>query len=279
MTREEWQTIVAMVRAAWPEATFDEERADLYFAALADLAPPEARAAIVQLAGSPELPRPGDILRAASRPATAGLTENAPSSEDDFVIVLGSESGQPEQATTTARPVESPAASGSSGGPSPSLSPRMRRLQADWEAVRSEFSGHPLVTVEALGTAPSDKYKVTYRLTGVALQGDKPVRTHVHECEIHLPAGYPREQPLVLPLTPIFHPNVSDRYCIADYWSAGEGLMDVITRLAKIIQYQSYNTKSPLNGRAAYWAENNPGLFPIGHEQLGRGDISISLGG
>lgn len=280
MTTDEWQELVGAIRAAWPRADFGEEQQSAYYAALADLPYTAVRASLVRAAGesSDSLPRVGDLLGdAAGLPAPSPAVA-APSDEDDFVITLGGSPSPPGDSSVEASaPAQAPPADAAAGA-SVSMSPRMRRLTADWEAVRSEFSGHPLVQVEPLGATPAEKYKVTYRLTGVALQGDKPVRTHHHECEIHLPAGYPREQPLVLPLTPIFHPNVSDRYCIADDWSAGEGLMDVITRLAKIIQYQSYNTGSPLDARAAYWADNNKNLFPIGHEQLGRGDINISLG-
>lgn len=279
MTREEWEQIVAAINVAWPEAALDADTRATYFDVLADLPFADVRVALVTAIGQggDELPRPGDLLRlavgappASLPPAAGGHTD----SSDEIVISLGSgdtpkeEPPQPAQAGPDSSPVGSDA-----------MSPRMRRLLADWEAVRAEFSGHPLVSVEPLGPTPPDKYKVIFRLTGVALQGENPVHVAHHECEIHLPIGYPREQPLVLPLTPIFHPNVSDRYCIADYWSAGEGLMDVITRLAKIIQYQSYNTKSPLNARAAYWADQNPALFPIGHEQLGRGDLNIQIGG
>ena len=280
MTREEWEQIVAAINVAWPDVALGADAQATYFDVLADLPFADVRVALVTAIGQggDELPRPGDLLRlAVGAPATPSPpAAHAPvESSGDIVISLGGGSASDEAAP----PPTSQAAPGALPSGSEGMSPRMRRLLADWEAVRAEFSGHPLVSVEPLGPTPPDKYKVTFRLTGVALQGENPVHVAHHECEIHLPIGYPREQPLVLPLTPIFHPNVSDRYCIADYWSAGEGLMDVITRLAKIIQYQSYNTKSPLNARAAYWADQNPALFPIGHERLGRGDLNIQIGG
>ena len=279
MTREEWEQIVAAINVAWPEAALTPGSQATYFDVLADLPFADVRVALVTAIGQggDELPRPGDLLRLAvgAPQAPSSRTADGPAdSSDDIVISLGSADTAEAEAPPPAQTAPDPSTAGSDA-----MSPRMRRLLADWEAVRAELSGHPLVSVEPLGPTPPDKYKVTFRLTGVALQGENPVHVMHHECEIHLPIGYPREQPLVLPLTPIFHPNVSDRYCIADYWSAGEGLLDVITRLAKIIQYQSYNTKSPLNARAAYWADQNPALFPIGHEQLGRGDLNIQLGG
>lgn len=156
-------------------------------------------------------------------------------------------------------------------------SPRLRRLAADYEAVRAEFSGHRYVTVEALGAAPAETYRVTYRLVGLALNGDAPVEVTEHLVEIRLPFGYPREQPLVVPLSPIFHPNVSDHYCIADYWAAGEGLVDVIAKVGDMIQYRVYNTRSPLDATAAYYAEQHPELFPVGHVDLGQPEVDITL--
>lgn len=156
-------------------------------------------------------------------------------------------------------------------------SPRLRRLAADHEAVRAEFSGHPHVTVQPLGPPPAEGYRVTYRLAGLAVNGDVPVQVTRHVVDIRLPLGYPREAPWVVPLTPIFHPNVSDHYCIADYWAAGEGLVDVIVKVGDMIQYRVYNTKSPLDATAAYYAEQHPNLFPIANVALGQPEVEITL--
>jgi ubiquitin-protein ligase len=156
-------------------------------------------------------------------------------------------------------------------------SPHLRRLSADWNAVRGEFSGHPNVTVEPLGPVPPERYRVTYHLRGLALRGEQPVFVDQHVCEIQLSLGYPREQPVVVPMTPIFHPNVGQQYCIADYWSAGETLVDVIAKVGDIIQYRTYNTKSPLDATAAYWAEQHPELFPVGQVELRQADVAISM--
>jgi hypothetical protein len=65
-------------------------------------------------------------------------------------------------------------------------------------------------------------------------------------------------------LTPVFHPNFDDStVCIGDFWAASEGLDDLIIRIGRMISYQEYNTKSPLNGLAAKWAEQHTKLFPI----------------
>lgn len=156
-------------------------------------------------------------------------------------------------------------------------SPRLRRLAADYEAVRAAFSGHPTVDVVPLGPSPPESYRVTFAVKGLVLQGDVPAEVARHVCEIRLPLGYPRDQPLCVPLTPIFHPNISDHYCIADYWAAGEGLVDVIVKLGDMIQYRIYNTRSPLDATAAYWAEQHPELFPVGNVNLGQPEVPVVL--
>src|SRR5256885_6770068 len=65
-------------------------------------------------------------------------------------------------------------------------------------------------------------------------------------------------------LTPVFHPNFDDSMvCIGDFWAASEGLDDLIVRVGRMIAYQEFNTKSPLNGLAAKWAAQHPQLLPV----------------
>src|SRR5262245_64179157 len=65
-------------------------------------------------------------------------------------------------------------------------------------------------------------------------------------------------------LTPVFHPNFDESsICIGDFWAASEGLDDLIIRIGRMIAYQEYNTKSPLNGLAAKWSEQHAHLFPV----------------
>lgn len=157
-------------------------------------------------------------------------------------------------------------------------SPRLRRLAADYDSIRAEYSGHPRLSVHPLGPLPPEAYRVEFRLRGLVLNGMSPTVVDRHVVEIRLPLGYPREQPLVIPVTPLFHPNVSeDHYCIVDYWSAGEPLADVIAKVGDMIQWRIYNVRSPLNATAAYWAEQNPQLFPIGEFALRQGEIQVEL--
>ncbi|HZD94119.1 MAG TPA: ubiquitin-conjugating enzyme E2, partial [Candidatus Sulfotelmatobacter sp.] len=85
-----------------------------------------------------------------------------------------------------------------------------------------------------------------------------------HLLEVNLSLGYPRRAPQCRMLTPVFHPNFDDSsVCIGDFWAASEGLDDLIIRIGRMISYQEFNTKSPLNGLAAKWAAQNGQLLPV----------------
>jgi hypothetical protein len=123
-----------------------------------------------------------------------------------------------------------------------------------------------------------DTYRVTYRVRGLRLNGNQPEAVDEHVVEITLPLGYPREKPLCRPLTPVFHPNVKDAYCIQDYWAAGQALVDTVAKIADMIQYRVYNPASPLDALAARWAVQNDSLFPLGNVTLGTPEVEITLG-
>lgn len=156
------------------------------------------------------------------------------------------------------------------------MNPRQRRLTADWEALRAEFSGHPSVTVEPIGPLPPEEYEVEYRLNGIRVEDGSPVIATTHKVRIQLPLGYPREVPYCTPLTAIFHPNIAQHFCIGDYWAAGEGLADIVAKMGEMIQYRLFNVRSPLDPVAAHYAEDNASLFPIGDVDLWSPEVVVS---
>ena len=87
---------------------------------------------------------------------------------------------------------------------------------------------------------------------------------NVHRAEIWLSLDYPRRPPFCRMVTPVFHPNIDpQKICIGDHWNAGQSLLELITRIGEMITYQSYNVKSPLNAKAAMWAEQNESQLPL----------------
>ncbi|HVO58681.1 MAG TPA: ubiquitin-conjugating enzyme E2 [Dongiaceae bacterium] len=145
------------------------------------------------------------------------------------------------------------------------LSPRIRRLKLDHDLLVQRFTDWPLIRITGTAGLPPEVYRFVYSIKGlfVTPTGDIQERD-VHHLEVNLSLGYPRRAPQCRMLTPVFHPNFDDAtVCIGDFWAASEGLDDLIIRIGRMISYQEYNTKSPLNGLAAKWAETHAHLFPV----------------
>lgn len=145
------------------------------------------------------------------------------------------------------------------------LPPRIRRLTQDYELLQRILKGWPVIQITGTAGLPPEVYRFTYKVRGlyVAPSGDILERD-THVLEVNLSLGYPRRAPQCRMLTPVFHPNFDEAtVCVGDFWAASEGLDDLIIRIGRMIAYQEYNTKSPLNGLAAKWAAQNPQLLPV----------------
>ena len=145
------------------------------------------------------------------------------------------------------------------------LSPRIRRLKFDHDILLRRLSKWPLIRIDGTAGMPPEVYRFTYFIKGlyVAPNGDILERDS-HQLEVNLSLGYPRRAPQCRMLTPVFHPNFDQAsVCIGDFWAASEGLDDLIIRIGRMIAYQEYNTKSPLNGLAAKWVAQHTDLLPV----------------
>ncbi len=145
------------------------------------------------------------------------------------------------------------------------LSPRIRRLKLDHDSLIKRFSGWPLIRMVGTAGMPPELYRFQYLVRGLYVAPDGAIlERNDHLMEVNLSMGYPRRAPQCRMLTPVFHPNFDDSsVCIGDFWAASEGLDDLIIRIGRMIAYQEFNTKSPLNGLAAKWAAQNSHLLPV----------------
>ena len=130
------------------------------------------------------------------------------------------------------------------------LSPRVRRLKLDHELLKRRFADWPLIKISGTAGLPPEMYQFTYFIRGLHVIGNGDIAERgEHVMEVNLSLGYPRRPPHCRMLTPVFHPNFdAASVCIGDFWAASEGLDDLIIRVGRMIAYQEYNTKSPLNG-------------------------------
>ena len=141
---------------------------------------------------------------------------------------------------------------------------RLRRLHADHQKLVEFVMRHPrLRLIQAQGDPP-ELYQLEYCINSLRQTDEGLVPSKSHIAEIALPRDYPRTPPQCRMLTPIFHPNIAPHaICIGDHWAAGEPLWSMVARIGEMIAYQSYNTKSPLNGEAARWVEKNLERLPL----------------
>src|SRR5689334_4244530 len=145
------------------------------------------------------------------------------------------------------------------------LSPRIRRLKHDHDLLLKRLAGWPLIRLAGTAGMPPELYRFQYSLRGLYVAPDGEIlERDEHLLEVNLSLGYPRRAPQCRMLTPVFHPNFDDAsVCVGDFWAASEGLDDLVVRIGRMISYQEYNTKSPLNGLAAKWAAQNAHLLPV----------------
>jgi len=144
-------------------------------------------------------------------------------------------------------------------------SPRTRRLKLDHETLTRRFAGSPVISITGVAGLPPEMYRFQYKLKGIYVTpAGEILERDTHVLEVHLSLEYPRRAPQCRMLTPVFHPNFDDAsVCIGDFWAASEGLDDLVIRIGRMIAYQEYNTRSPLNGLAAKWAAEHLNLLPI----------------
>jgi ubiquitin-protein ligase len=138
-------------------------------------------------------------------------------------------------------------------------------LLLDHQTLTTRLAGWPLIQITGTAGMPPEIYRFSYNIRGLYVSGSGEIlERNLHVLEVNLSLGYPRRAPQCRMLTPVFHPNFDDAMvCIGDFWAASEGLDDLVVRIGRMISYQEYNTKSPLNGLAAKWAAQNAGLLPI----------------
>jgi len=141
---------------------------------------------------------------------------------------------------------------------------RLRRLQADHVRLQDFVRRHPRVQLLRAEGDPPERYQLRYQVRGLRQKDDQLIEVDDHLVEIALPRNYPRTPPQCRMLTPVFHPNIAPHaVCIGDHWSAGESLASIVARIGELLAFQSYNTKSPLNGEAARWVDTHLDRLPL----------------
>jgi predicted Zn finger-like uncharacterized protein len=146
---------------------------------------------------------------------------------------------------------------------------RLRRLKADFERLRDYVRRHPRLRLIQHDGDPPEKYQLEYQIKSLRMAGGELQVVPSHIVEISLPLTYPRTPPQCRMLSPVFHPNIAPHaICVGDHWGAGESLQSIVARIGEMLAFQSYNVRSPLNGEAARWVEENKERLPLDRVSL-----------
>jgi ubiquitin-protein ligase len=161
------------------------------------------------------------------------------------------------------------------------MGPRKQvRLQKDHEELLRLKRARPeLIDFTAIGNPPTE-YQFTCRLKGVQLDatGEKAIATEVHRFTLRLGSYYPSEPPDVTWQTPIFHPNIRGQaVCHSQQWSPAWSLADFVIEIGDMIRMDKFNVKSPLDRKAAAWADKNRPKFPLDERSLRPPEMRISI--
>lgn len=148
---------------------------------------------------------------------------------------------------------------------------RETRLRNDFKLLRELDQNSDLIEVVLSEGNPPDKYRIRYTCKGVERLDSrgKPVIRDVHEVSIYLHSEYPKKQPQIKWLTPVFHPNIhsTGAVCIGVWWPAKK-LDELIISMGDMVRYKNLDPKDPMNSKAAQWSLRNKHLFPIDDREL-----------
>lgn len=130
-------------------------------------------------------------------------------------------------------------------------------------AKRSEFI--EIQPIDVQPGWPPEKYVVTFRCKGIAKISDTgaPQSSNFHQVSIYLSRDFPKQEPYLTWLTPIWHPNIEHKephhVCTNNVqnWYANKALDDLVVALGEMIQYKRYHAvwtqPWPLDAEAAQW--------------------------
>jgi hypothetical protein len=150
---------------------------------------------------------------------------------------------------------------------------RERRLVNEGLLLRAAFGDSLTVDVAPVGWDPFEAYRLRFSVPGVVLEdGMQPTISRHHDVRLELGPDYPRRPPTVVTETDVFHPNLGmragDAVVIDQEWTAACTLVDVVSHIGEMLQYQDYDLEDPANEIAAAWARENAAIFPIGHAEI-----------
>ena len=154
---------------------------------------------------------------------------------------------------------------------------RLRRLQADYDKLRAFLAQQPRIRlIQAQGIPPGSNWNFRSRASARLTSSCRRSRITSWRSRCRCPIrGCPRNaacsRRCSIPTSP------RTRFASATTAGAGEPLWSMIAQIGEMMAYQSYNTKSPLNGEAARWVEANQDRLPLDHTKFMLDDSATAI--
>lgn len=151
--------------------------------------------------------------------------------------------------------------------------PQFLRTKMSFDVITEGFPGFlkPDVFEAQSPDMPPEKYMIRFNCKGLWRREDGTiVEAPYHLLEVVFGADYPSKPPTFVWLTPIWHPNLMRPYiCLEGRpFAVGWTLDLIVQEVGRLVMYQSYNVKDPLNKEAADWARDNAQRFPVDDRDL-----------
>jgi ubiquitin-protein ligase len=159
--------------------------------------------------------------------------------------------------------------------------PEFLRTQMSFDVITGGLPGFlvPQAFVEKSPNMPPEKYMIRFNCKGLWKREDGSIlEAPYHLMEVVFGADYPSKPPAFVWLTPIWHPNLRQPYiCLEGRpFAVGWTLDMIVQEVGRLVMYQSYNVKDPLNKEAADWARENAQRFPVDDRDLLDRRIKVS---
>jgi ubiquitin-protein ligase len=180
-----------------------------------------------------------------------------------------------------APPPEPPPAPSAAADPFAEISwtaEQLQRMEGEWRRLQRAFAYHPHVTLTPTRDDPPSAYQVDYRLTTLVVNPRTSQLEYVSNATVQviLPPGFPDDAPVVRPVTPLFHPNVSyEGVYVEGLWHPNETLLSLIRKVGDILAYRSFDPDYTVNPAAMDWLAANQAILPIDQQA----NLSPAAGG
>jgi ubiquitin-protein ligase len=151
--------------------------------------------------------------------------------------------------------------------------PEFLRTQMSFQVITGGLPGFltPAAFEAQSPDQPPEKYMIRFNCKGLWKRDDGTIlEAPYHLMEVVFGVDYPSKPPTFVWLTPIWHPNLRQPYiCLEGRpFAVGWTLDQIVQEVGRLVMYQSYNIKDPLNKEAADWARENAQRFPVDDRDL-----------